>query len=258
MDVKRVAIYVRVSTEDQARVGYSLDAQEKRLRDYCKFRGVEVADVYRDEGYSGTSPARPEYQRMFAEIDRWDAVLVLKMDRIHRNSVHFAEMIAMLNDSGKQFISVSEKYDSSTAMGRFAMDIIERIAQLESEQIGERVKIGMKRKAETADGNMGSPNPYGYTSVEGKLVVVEQEAEVVRDIFDMYISGMTMENIATSLAMSDIPTKNGGRWSKATVHKILHNPVYAGYLQWDDVLRPGNHSPIVSLNTYQEVNGPLV
>ena len=86
----RVAIYVRVSTDDQAREGYSLDAQEKRLKNYCSLRNDwEVVEVYRDEGYSGTNTGRPEYQRMLEEIDRWDTILVLKMDRIHRNSVHF-------------------------------------------------------------------------------------------------------------------------------------------------------------------------
>ena len=139
----RVALYVRVSTEDQAREGYSLDAQERRLIGYCTLREMEIVDVYRDEGFSGTNTGRPEYQRMMDEMDRWDAVMVVKMDRIHRNSVNFTKMMDELRTHDKQFISLTDKFDTGTAMGRFVMDIIQRMAQLESEQIGERVLTAM-------------------------------------------------------------------------------------------------------------------
>ena len=253
----RVAIYTRVSTEDQARDGFSLDAQEKRLKAYSAVRGWEVVDIYRDEGYSGRTVARPEYQRMFSEMDRWDVVLVLKMDRIHRNSVNFTHMMEVLKDNGKDFNSMMEKFDSTTAMGRFVMDIVERMAQLESEQIGERVKIGMTRKAETSSGPMGSPDPYGYTYAGGKLVVVEDEARIVRRIFDMYMDGRTMENIAAALTNGNIPSKKGGAWSRQAVCNILHNPIYAGYMRWDGIVRPGTQTAIIPVETFESVNGPI-
>ncbi|MCQ2069707.1 MAG: recombinase family protein [archaeon] len=258
MDGKhRVAIYVRVSTEDQAREGYSLDAQTKKLVAICKFKGWEVADIYRDEGCSGTNTDRPEYQRMFSEIDRWDILLVLKMDRIHRNSVNFAAMMDTLNRNGKDFTSLNEKFDTTTAMGRFVMDIVQRMAQLESEQIGERVKIGMRKKATMGIGAMGSGIPYGYRYENGQLVVIDSEAEVVRRIFRCYSEGQTMDRIATDLVNSNILSKTGRRWCRQSISKILHNPLYAGYIRWDDVLRPGPHTAVISIEEYESVNGPL-
>ena len=252
----RVAIYVRVSTEDQARECYSLDAQEKRLKSYCSLHdGWEVVDVYRDEGYSGTNTGRPEYQRMFEEMDRWDTILVLKMDRIHRNSVHFTEMMDTLRKNGKNFTSMTDKFDTNTAMGRFVMDIMQRMAQLESEQIGERVKVAMTKKAQEGDGPMGSGEPYGYRYARGTLVVIESEAEVVRKIFDLYLAGNSMEDIAVSLTNSNSPSKTGGQWSKQAICRILHNPLYKGYLRWDKGEYKSRTPAIVSEEVYNSVSG---
>ena len=127
----RVAIYTRVSTEDQAKEGFSLGAQLERLEAYCLARGWAVASRYVDDGHSGRNIRRPAYQKMMAERDQWDALLVIKMDRIHRNARNFMEMMDDLGDWGKDFVSATESLDTSTAMGRFVMDIIQRIAQLE-------------------------------------------------------------------------------------------------------------------------------
>src|SRR3989304_10186007 len=101
---------------------------------------------------------------MMEERDLWDTILVIKMDRIHRNSRNFMEMMDDLRRWGKNFASATESLDTSTAMGRFVMDIIQRIAQLESEQIGERVDMGMGQKAKKGGGGLGAPPPYGYRS----------------------------------------------------------------------------------------------
>ena len=257
-DEMRVAIYVRVSTEDQAREGYSLDAQERRLRSYCSLRnGWEITETYRDEGFSGRSTNRPEYRRMMSELDRWDIVLVMKMDRIHRNSVNFTEMMDYLRKNGKDFYSMMEKFDTTNAMGRFVMDIMQRMAQLESEQIGERVKLAMEEKAKSGDGPMGSGEPYGYRYSNGTLVPIEAEAEIVGRIFDMYSSGCTTEDIAVSLTNSNIPSKTGGRWSRQSVWKILHNPLYAGYLRWDGIVRKSRTPAIIPESVFISVNGPI-
>ena len=94
---------------------------------------------------------------MMSEIEKWDVLVVLKMDRIHRNSINFTLMMNVLKDAGKEFNSMQESFDTTTAMGRFVMDIIQRIAQLESEQIGERVKVGMTQKAKKGKGLLGFP-----------------------------------------------------------------------------------------------------
>jgi DNA invertase Pin-like site-specific DNA recombinase len=142
-------------------------------------------------------------------------------------------------------------------MGRFAMDIVQRIAQLESEQIGDRVKMGMTRKAKFGTGNMGSGHPYGYVYERGSLKVIENEAEVVRDIYSMYSGGASLRSIADALNNSLIQPKRGGRWSHQSVSKILHNPIYAGFIRWDGIIRIGEHTAIIGQDIYESINGPL-
>lgn len=255
MDAKQVraAIYTRVSTEDQAKEGFSLDAQLDKLRSYCKARDWIIAGEYIDDGYSGRNTKRPAYTRMMQEMDKWDTVLVIKMDRIHRNSKNFMLMMEKLKKHGKEFVSMTESLDTSTAMGRFVMDIIQRIAQLESEQIGERVYIGMEQKARTNGGVLGFNIPYGYDYIDGKLVINEDEARVVKDIYSWYSEGKSMGEIAKMLNNSKIPTKKGGFWAKKTISTILKNPTYCGYLHWEDYINKSDHDPIVSENDFNEI-----
>lgn len=253
----RVAIYTRVSTEDQAKEGFSLDAQKERLEAYCKARDWQIASKYVDDGHSGRDVKRPAYQKMMAERDTWDTILVIKMDRIHRNSRNFMEMMDHLRDCGKDFVSATESLDTSTAMGRFVMDIIQRIAQLESEQIGERVYMGMSQKAKVGPGVLGFPAPLGYEILDGHLVVNEREASVVRDVFEMALRGKTMDEITKELNRSGTLTKRGRAWAPIKVYRVLHNPVYAGYLRWDGILRRAEHEPLVPVSTFNEVQGAL-
>ncbi len=251
--VVRVAVYTRVSTEDQAKEGFSLAAQEERLRAYCQARGWDVAGFYQDDGYSGRTTHRPAFEKMMAERDAWDTILVLKMDRIHRNSRHFMEMMEELGKSGKDFVSATESLDTTTAMGRFVMDIIQRIAQLESEQIGERVYIGMSQKAKTGPGVLGFPAPLGYEVANGSLRINDREAPVVRDIFERARAGQTMDEISKGLNGQGRRTKRGAEWTPVKVYRILHNPVYAGHLRWDRIERRAEHEPIVSVELFNEV-----
>ncbi len=249
----RAALYARVSTEDQAKDGFSIAAQVKRLNAYCKARGWIVAGQYIDEGHSGRSIERPAYKSMMSEIDKWDVLVVLKMDRIHRNSINFTFMMNALKDAGKEFNSMQESFDTTTAMGRFVMDIIQRIAQLESEQIGERVKVGMTQKAKKGKGLLGFPAPYGYAWEEHNLIQVAGEAEVVRQIFRDYQDCYTLSQIAARLNFQQVPTKHTARWEKGTVHGILTNRIYTGYSVWDEILQKGKHAQIVDITTYDEV-----
>lgn len=251
--VVRVAIYTRVSTDDQAREGFSLAAQEERLRAYCQARGWDIAGTYRDDGHSGRNIRRPAYQKMMVERESWDTILVLKMDRIHRNSRHFMEMMEDLGKAGKDFVSATESLDTTTAMGRFVMDIIQRIAQLESEQIGERVYMGMSQKAKTGPGVLGFPAPLGYEVRAGSLQINDREAPIVRDIFERARAGKTMEEIAKELDTRGVRTKRDRGWTAVKVYRILHNPVYAGHLRWDRIGRKAEHEPIISVETFNTV-----
>ncbi len=249
----RAAIYTRVSTEDQAKEGFSLDAQLDKLRSYCKARDWIVAGEYIDDGYSGRYVRRPAYTLMMEEMDKWDTILVIKMDRIHRNSKNFMLMMEQLKKIGKEFVSMTESLDTSTAMGRFVMDIIQRIAQLESEQIGERVYIGMEQKAKINGGVLGFNIPYGYNYINGKLELNDSEAIIIKNIFDMYLDKISMKKIAKELNKKNIPTKLKKLWGSQTVSLILKNPLYCGFLHWEDYLNQSDHTPIIDKNTFNEV-----
>ena len=238
----RAAIYVRVSTEEQAAEGYSIGAQKEMLQDYCIVEGWEVAGVYEDDGYSGRSVKRPAYQRMMSEMDSWDVLLVIKMDRIHRNSRNFMNMMEVLSKHGKMFVSQSEALDTTNALGRFVVDMIQRLAQLESEQIGERTYMGMREKAETLDKaeegkrTMGFTPPFGYRRENGGLEEEPDELPIVSRMFSEYLSGSSMDEISWSLGREGILTRRGNPWNKRNMSTVLHNPVYAGYMRWEDVL----------------------
>ncbi len=254
----RVALYTRVSTEDQAKEGFSLDAQLDRLQKFAAAQDWNVVDAYVDEGQSGRNTKRPEYQRMLADRERWDTILVLKMDRIHRNSRNFMAMMDQLTKENKGFASVTESLDTSTAMGRFVMDIIQRIAQLESEQIGERVFVGMEQKAKTFGGSLGKPAPFGYVYGENSVLsVVPSEAPHVSFMFESFRDGLGKQAIADALNEQGVPTRRNTQWTVWNVTGILSNPTFAGALPWGDQLQIGAHEPIIAPKLFNQVQARL-
>jgi len=246
--VIRVALYTRVSTDEQAKEGFSLASQSTRLRAYALAQGWEVAAEYMDDGHSGRTAKRPAYIQAMQERDRWDVLLVLKMDRIHRNSKNFMQMMEDLKRFGKEFASVTESLDTGSAMGRFVMDIIQRIAQLESEVIGERALDGMTQKAKEGSGGLGGPAPYGYRWEDSKLVIVPEEADLVRTIFTArHELRHSISRIADNLARQGKRTRNGVSWTYWSVKDILkREEVYLGHLRWNGILQQNAHEPILT------------
>ncbi|HKM09393.1 MAG TPA: recombinase family protein [Candidatus Methanomethylophilaceae archaeon] len=255
----RVAVYVRVSTEEQAQEGYSLDSQIEMLTNYCISEEWTISKVYRDDGYSGRNTKRPGYLDMMDKQDDWDVLLVVKMDRIHRNSRNFMDMMEELDGNGKMFVSASEALDTTNALGRFAVDMIQRIAQLESEQIGERTYMGMREKAENLENDdsgkktMGFNPPFGYCIVNGALETIEDELGVAQDIFLQYHGGRTISTICKNLNDRDLLTRRGNPWNTYNLRNILHNPIYAGYMRWEDILIRHETSTAISPEFYNEV-----
>lgn len=159
------------------------------------------------------------------------------------------EMMDRLRSWGKEFTSMQESLDTGTAMGRFVMDIIQRIAQLESEQIAERVYIGMHQKAKSGQGRLGSPPPFGYRYEGGRLLVDTDQGPIVREIYRRYLEGQQLQWIAV-----DITRRLGGRsWSIWSLRYVLQNPVYAGFSYWDGILTEDDHEPLISPQDYVEV-----
>ncbi len=255
MDAEKVraAVYTRVSTEDQAKEGFSLDAQLEKLSAYCKARDWEIAGTYVDDGYSGRNTRRPAYHRLLEEMEKWDTLLVIKMDRIHRNSKNFMIMMEKLKQENKEFVSMTESLDTSTAMGRFVMDIIQRIAQLESEQIGERVYDGMEQKARTNGGSLGFNIPYGYDYIDGSLQINIDESRYVKKIFELYLNGWGMKRIADYFNAEKIPTKRRGLWGAQTISRILKNPLYCGIFHWEKYEHPDAFPSIINEEEFNNV-----
>ncbi len=244
---KRVAIYVRVSTEEQAKEGFSIEAQLEKLRAFCRIKGWEIYREYVDDGYTGRDENRPAYQIMLRDIDNWDVLLVLKLDRIHRNVQNCIKMMNMFKDRGKEFASVMESIDTTTAMGRFVFIIFAALAELESEQTGERTKVGMEQKAKKNPKALGGQRPYGYSwnkdpktgkvDPERPLVINEREARVVRKIFEWHDKGYSYAIIARTLNAKRIPSARGGRWSPETIRKIIsRREMYEkGVASWEGI-----------------------
>lgn len=254
----RVALYTRVSTEDQAKEGFSLDAQLERLRFYSKAQGWDVAGEYVDEGHSGRTTKRPQYSRMMAEIGGWDTLLVLKMDRIHRNSRNFMAMMDHLRKQKREFASVTESLDTSTAMGRFVMDIIQRIAQLESDQIGERTFTGMEEKARQQGGSLGKPAPFGYRYLEGMLAPVSTEAPIVADLFRRFAAGTSKQQLAEWLNGQGLRgRRKGALWTYRSVDHVLRNPTYAGALGWENQIQRRMHPAIIDEALFNQVQARI-
>jgi len=255
----KVAVYIRVSTEEQAKEGFSLDAQKQVLTDYCEALDYEIFKFYVDDGYSGRNTRRPAYRQMMDDIGEWDSILVLKMDRIHRNTRNFIEMMDLLNRKDKNFVSKNETLNTKTPTGRFVMQLIEGIAQLESEQIGERTKDGMRQKAETLGNSddlkrtMGFTPPFGYCIVDGRLADIDEEQAIVSSIFSRYGSGETIDYICYSLNREGTITRKGNPWNKYNLRNILHNPVYAGYMRWEDILISHDASAVISPSDYNDI-----
>jgi len=220
---------------------------------YCEAQGWEITDIYADRGHTGRKiTTREEYKRMIAEKDMWDTILVLKMDRIHRNSKNFMIMMEDLERWDKKFTSMQEELDTSTSIGRFVVDMIQRIAQLESEQIGERTYMGMAQKAETG-GLLGFNPPFGYGIANNDLIIIDGEADVVREIFISYNAGRSMNEIANELNGRGILTRREGHWTLYSIRQILHNPAYAGYRRWDGYLVKSDHASIIDQDTFNRV-----
>lgn len=246
--IKRVALYTRVSTEEQAEHGFSLDSQLERLRAFCFSKELKIIGEYIDAGASGRNIKRPEYQHMMADHEKWDVIVVIKMDRIHRNRLNFIQMMSDLAKENKEFISMSESLDTSTAMGRFVAGIIQDIAQLESEQLGERTFLGMKQKAKASVGVFnGHFRPFGYEIRDHQLIPVPEKLKIVKQAFELYDQGDSLPQICK---------KTGLKF--CTLQYILHNSIYAGFEQWCYIFKRANIQPIIGLDLFNRVQKRMV
>ena len=252
--MKKVALYVRVSTAKQDQEGYSIPLQKERLIAYCKAKGWVVAGVFVDPGHSGSTLERPGIESLIEAVKerKFDAVLVYKLDRLSRSqkdTLYLIEDIFMENDT--DFVSLQESFDTTTIYGRAMVGILSVFAQMERETITERTLMGRAGRAEDGFWHGGGTEPIGYDYIDGALVVNEEEAHQIQVVYDLYASGYSVTEI--SRRMDGCKTKHGDWSHTSTVGNVLDNPLYAGIVHFDGVQSQGRHNAIIDQDLNKKV-----
>ena len=252
--MKRVAIYIRVSTARQDQEGYSIPLQKERLIAYCKAKGWVVSGIFIDPGHSGSSLERPGMEALMAAVEAgdFDVVLVYKLDRLSRSqkdTLYLIEDVFMANET--DFVSMQESFDTTTIYGRAMVGILSVFAQMERETITERTLMGRAGRAEEGLWHGGGTEPIGYKYIDGELVSDPEEAEQVRRVYQLYAEGYSVTEITRM--MEGCKTKHGDWSHTSTVGNVLDNPLYAGMIHFDGVLTRGRHDVIVSLKMDKQV-----
>lgn len=250
-----VGCYCRVSTTEQAMNGHSLEEQTDRMQKYCEAMRWSVYRVYTDAGQSGASMNRPALQQMIRDIQsrKIEKVLVYKLDRISRSqkdTLHLIEDIFLANNV--EFVSMSENFDTSSPFGRAMIGILSVFAQLEREQIRERMTMGKEARAKEGKFFGGRFLPIGYAYNENVLTVDEYEAMQVREIFDRAERGESLFTIAQDLNRRGLNHKNGP-WYHQTVRRVLNSRIYTGYISYSGEWFKGNHEAIITEEQFSRV-----
>lgn len=259
--IRKVAIYCRVSTEEQANEGYSIQAQLQTLRNYANLYNWQVSNEYVDEGISGKNiKGRPAMQRLMAdvELNKFEAVIVWKISRLSRNMLDTLVMLDKFEENDVKFISYSENFDTGSPIGRLVVQLMASIAEMERNTLSENVKLGMKQRA--LEGHWNGGIVFGYNSVKKELVINQDEARIVQLIFESYLSGKGLKAIANLLNKAGYRTKRNRFFSINGVAQILDNPVYNGKISWlkvenwDTKRRKGkNPNPILVEGKHQAI-----
>ena len=255
--MKKVAIYIRVSTQEQAIHGYSIGEQRERLIAFCKAHDWLVGEVFTDSGYSGANLDRPGMQRLIEQIKEFDLVLVYKLDRLsrsQRDTLHLIEDIFL--PAGVDFVSISESFDTSTPFGRAMVGILSVFAQLERETIKERSHMGMIARAKKGLWHGSGKPPVGYDYVNGNLIINEYEAEQIREIFRLYLDGKSPIKIADYLREKGYTTKYSNPWAEkhqgVGVFRVLTNDIYIGTNRYGDITVENALPAIIDRETFEK------
>lgn len=243
---QKVAIYVRVSTEEQAKEGISIDAQIDRCGAFCKARGWTIYQTYTDAGYSAGSLTRPALKNLLQDVDakKFDILLVYKIDRFSRQLKDLISILEDLKRKGVNFTSVTEQIDTTTAMGEAFFQIIGVFAQLERGMVKERVEMAFDKKI--SDGEVLNRAPLGYTYKNRKLIINPQEAEIVKEIFQMWIAGIRYKEICEKF---NIPS--------STFYEIIKNPTYIARVQYRGEQYDASHKPLLEDKTFKQAQERL-
>ena len=253
--VKNAAIYCRVSTEDQAKEGYSLLEQQEKLKDLCKFRDYNIYKIYEDAGISAKDmDHRPSFQDMMEDVrnGRIDVIVAYKLDRLTRSVRDLEVLITELEKYDCSLECALDDINTSTANGRFFVRMLTVLSQLEIERVSERTKFGMAGAIK--DGHIPVSKTLGFMRDGKKLVINPAEKDIVERIYDLYSKGYTYSKIANIFNEENILNK---KWRDTSIQKTLANPLYKGdYINGARVGNPVYYEnvvePIISKKLWEE------
>jgi site-specific DNA recombinase len=274
MKTVRCAIYTRKSSEEGLDQAFnSLDAQREACAAYILSQASEgwvaLPEVYDDGGLSGGTLARPALQRLLGEIaaGRVDTVVVYKVDRLTRSLMDFSKLVETFDKAGTSFVSVTQSFNTTTSMRRLTLNMLLSFAQFEREVTAERIRD--KIAASKAKGMwMGGTPPIGYKPNGRSLEIVEDDARVIRRIFELYLQLGNVRAVAGSLGEGKIWSPTGtvaktGRTiggvplSRGQIYKILNNRLYVGIIEHKGQIYPALHDPIVERDVFDRVQALL-
>lgn len=248
----RAAIYVRVSTEEQVKEGYSIDAQINVLKLYAKLYDYEVVKVYRDEGLSGKDMKRERLMTMLedARNHEFDVLLVWKVSRLSRNLKNLLYIVDILDQYKVSFISQSETFNTCSPVGRMTLQILGSIAEFERNTIIENIKLGLDQKARS--GQWLGGKVYGYKNINKKLIIDPHEKQDIKYIYEKFSQNKSVRDIAEHLSK-----KSNREFNISLIYRILKNPIYSGFLRHKSCSGyyeiKGIHEPIISKILFDKV-----
>jgi site-specific DNA recombinase len=253
------AVYTRKSTEEGLEMEFnSLDAQREACEAYVASQRAEgwllAPDRYDDGGFSGGTLERPALKRLLADIEsgRVDVVVVYKIDRLSRSLMDFSRLVEVFDRQNVTFVSVTQSFNTTTSMGRLTLNVLLSFAQFEREVIGERIRdkfAASRRKGMW----MGGWAPLGYEVRNRKLVVNEEDAKLVRSIFQRFLKTGSATILARQLIQEGVRNKYGKLIDKGILYKLLNNPVYIGEAVHKGVSYPGEHVAIIDRKVWDKV-----
>lgn len=224
---KKCGLYMRVSTEDQAREGFSLPEQKERLESFCKFKGYEIIDYYQDAGISAkTGNHRPEFERLKDDIKskRINTIVALKLDRITRSIYDWENLMTFLDENDAYLDCVNDEINTTSANGKMISRLLMSVSQNEIERTSERTKVGLAGAIKC--GHIPHIAPLGYKHEDKKLVIDYATKDVIVRIFDLYYNGYSYQKISNLFNEEKVLGKDN--WRDSTIQTILENEIYKG------------------------------
>jgi site-specific DNA recombinase len=268
MTPKRCAIYTRKSTEEGLEQAFnSLDAQREACAAYILSQAHEgweqIEEHYDDGGWSGGNMDRPGLKQLLADVvaGKVDVIVVYKVDRLTRSLADFARIVDTLDKAGASFVSVTQAFNTTTSMGRLTLNVLLSFAQFEREVTSERIrdKVAASKKKGIW---MGGPVPLGYKLGDRKLLVDDEEAEIIRSIFRRYTELRSVAKLVDELAQANVRTKvrqysngrtaGGVHFQRGSLSQLLQNPIYIGKVSYRGELYEGEHEAIIGPDHWAE------